>query len=348
MELAKRIAQQGNKISFISTPRNIHRLPKLPESLKPCLHLIEFPLPHIDELPENAENTDDTPQHLVPYLFKAYDALEQPLTKFLEKSTPDWVICDFAPLWLPPLSSMLGIPCIFFCSFAACGSSFGLELIMGKKSMESSEAKLLRAVHKRKEVDQSSKPKELNRFFETLKGAQVIATRSCMEIDGEFVKSLERSSGKLVIPIGLLPPSPEDSNDHNWYTILNWLNKWEKGSVIYVAFGTEVTLSDEEFTEIGMGLDMSGFPFFWTMKNRNTSGGSDESQDWIENESKRGMMWRRWAPQSRILAHKSVGAFFTHCGWSSVIEGLQVGCPLVMLPSNMINGRLQSLWRRRR
>ncbi|XP_027909876.1 putative UDP-rhamnose:rhamnosyltransferase 1 [Vigna unguiculata] len=332
LELAKRIAQKGHKISFISTPRNIHRLPKLPESLKPWLHLIEFPLPHVDKLPENAENTVDTPQHLVPYLFKAYDALEQPLTKFLEKSTPDWVICDFAPHWLPPLSSMLGIPCIFFCSFAACGSSFAVELFMGKKSTESAEAKLLRAVHKRKEVAQSSQPKEVNRFFETLKGAQVFATRSCMEIDGEFVKSLGSSSGKLVIPTGLLPPSPEDSNDHNWYTIVNWLDKWEKGSLIYVAFGTEVTLSDEEFTEIAMGLELSGFPFLWTVKNRNTSSVSDESQDWIENESKRGMMWRRWAPQSRILAHKSVGAFLTHCGWSSVIEGLQVGCPLVMLP----------------
>ncbi|WVZ09233.1 hypothetical protein V8G54_013763 [Vigna mungo] len=34
----------------------------------------------------------------------------------------------------------------------------------------------------------------------------------------------------------------------------------------------------------------------------------------------------------RILAHKSVGGFMTSCGWSSVIESLQVGCPLVMLP----------------
>ncbi|XP_017432234.2 putative UDP-rhamnose:rhamnosyltransferase 1 [Vigna angularis] len=332
LELAKLIAQKGHKISFISTPKNIHRLPKLPENLKPLLHLIEFPLPHVEELPENAENTLDTPPHLVPYLFKAYDGLEEPLTEFLEKSTPDWVICDFAPHWLPPLSSKLGIPCIFFSSFAACASSFGLELFKGKKSMESGEANLLRDAYKRTQVGQSSPPKEVNRFLETLKGAQVFATRSCMEIEGEFVKSLESLSGKLVIPTGLLPASPEDSNDHNWHTILNWLDKWEKGSVIYVAFGTEVKLSDEDFTEIAVGLELSGFPFFWAVKNRNISGGSVESQDWIENESKRGMIWRTWAPQSRILAHKSVGAFLTHCGWNSVIEGLQVGCPLVMLP----------------
>ncbi|KOM50048.1 hypothetical protein LR48_Vigan08g087500 [Vigna angularis] len=332
LELAKLIAQKGHKISFISTPKNINRLPKLPENLKPWLHLIEFPLPHVEELPENAENTLDTPPHLVPYLFKAYDGLEEPLTEFLEKSTPDWVICDFAPHWLPPLSSKLGIPCIFFSCFAACASSFGLELFKGKKSMESAEAKLLHDGYKRTQVGQSYQPKEVNRFFETLKGAQVFATRSCMEIEGEFVKSLESLSGKLVIPIGLLPASPEDSNDHNWYTILNWLDKWEKGSVIYVAFGTEVKLSDEDFTEISVALELSGFPFFWALKNRNTSGGSVESQDWIENESKRGMIWRTWAPQSRILAHKSVGAFLTHCGWNSVIEGLQVGCLLVMLP----------------
>jgi len=41
--------------------------------------------------------------------------------------------------------------------------------------------------------------------------------------------------------------------------------------VVYVAFESEVTLSDEEFIEIAMGLELFGFPFFWALRKQNTS-----------------------------------------------------------------------------
>ncbi|KAK7405065.1 hypothetical protein VNO78_06242 [Psophocarpus tetragonolobus] len=335
LELGKLIAQKGHRVSFVSTPRNIQCLPKLAENLQPCLHLIQLPLPHVENLPENAESTADIPQHLVPYLANAFDALEEPFTKFLQTCTPHWIICDFAPHWLPPISSKLGIPCIFFSTFGACATSFAFNLFVGNINPESPEAKLFYADNRSsqpKELSHSSRPKEVNRFLETLKGAQVFATRSCVEIDGEFLKSLESASGKVVLPVGLLPPSLHFGEDHNWDTVLNWLDKQEKGSVIHIAFGSEVKLSDEDFTEIAMGLELSGFPFFWVLKKQNTTFACSESRDWIENRSKRGIVWTKWAPQLRILAHKSIGGFLTHCGWSSVIESLQVGCPLVFLP----------------
>ncbi|ESW06308.1 hypothetical protein PHAVU_010G036800 [Phaseolus vulgaris] len=329
LELAKLIAQKGHKISFISTPRNIHRLPKVPENLQPLVDLIELPLPRVDKLPENAEATVDIPHHIIPYLKLAFDGLEQPLTKFLERSKPHWIIYDFAPYWLPPISSKLGISCVSFCIFSASGM-YSFSDFFTRKESESPRSKGIPEEHN--ENDESG-VSDMFRVLRTSNGAQVIASRSCMEIEGEPLKLCESIYRKTVIPVGLLPPSlqfSEDSNDENWNTILNWLDKQEKGSVIYVAFGSEVTLSDEDFTEITMGIEMSGFPFFWVLKKQNTS--SVELQDVVVNNSGKGMVWTTWAPQMRILSHKSIGGFLTHCGWSSVIESLQIGCPLVMLP----------------
>ncbi|KAL2554775.1 UDP-glycosyltransferase 91B1 [Forsythia ovata] len=42
-----------------------------------------------------------------------------------------------------------------------------------------------------------------------------------------------------------------------------------------------------------------------------------------------------WAPQARILAHSSVGGFMSHCGWSSVLESIHFGVPVVALPMHL-------------
>lgn len=96
LELSKLMAQEGHRISFISTPRNIDRLPELPPDLRPRIDLVKFPVPKVDGLPENAEATTDLPGEKLPSLKKAFDDLHQPMTRFLETSHPDWIIYDFA------------------------------------------------------------------------------------------------------------------------------------------------------------------------------------------------------------------------------------------------------------
>ena len=39
-----------------------------------------------------------------------------------------------------------------------------------------------------------------------------------------------------------------------------------------------------------------------------------------------------WTPQLEVLAHSSVGVFVTHCGWSSLMESIACGVPMICRP----------------
>ncbi|KAI8540891.1 hypothetical protein RHMOL_Rhmol08G0020500 [Rhododendron molle] len=114
-----------------------------------------------------------------------------------------------------------------------------------------------------------------------------------------------------------------------WSEIENWLEKQEKGSVVYIAFGSEAELSQDELTEISLGLELSKLPFFWVLRKR----GPNELPDgFLERVKGRGVVWTSWAPQPRILSHNSVGGFLTHAGWGSIVDGIQFGRGLIVLP----------------
>ncbi|KAJ0035466.1 hypothetical protein Pint_26428 [Pistacia integerrima] len=60
---------------------------------------------------------------------------------------------------------------------------------------------------------------------------------------------------KPVIPVGQLPTTADDAREETdtWRWIKEWLDKQEKGSIVYVAFGSEAQPSQDELTEIAFG-----------------------------------------------------------------------------------------------
>ncbi|KAK2977860.1 hypothetical protein RJ640_003911 [Escallonia rubra] len=360
LELAKLIAQKGHKISFISTPRNIDRLPKLHPNLKPFITFVKLPLPHVQNLPENAEATIDLPYDMVQYLKIAYDLMQDSMAKFLENSTPDWLFYDFAPYWLGPIAAKLNIHTAFFSIMtAACLGFLGPTSLLkgeGDDQRKPEEYTLapdwvpfpttvkFRLYEVMRIVDSitgnESDVTDMYRFGAGIEGCDVLALRSCSEFEPEWLRVLELLHGKPVIPVGQLPPAPYDDGDGDgdkegaWTGMEEWLGKQAKGSVIYVAFGSEAKPTQDELTEIALGLELSGLPFFWVLRTKRGTSDTEliELPDGFEKRmEQRGVVCTSWAPQLKILSHDSVGGFLTHSGWSSVVEAVVLERALILL-----------------
>ncbi|KAK6248722.1 hypothetical protein QUC31_020287 [Theobroma cacao] len=354
LQVSKFLAQKGHKIYYISTPKNISRLPKLPPDLCSNISFIQLPLPHVYGLPPGAESTSDLPIHQVPYLKKAYDKLETQLTEFLKKSSQvKWIIHDFAPYWLPPVATQRGINLVFISILSASSIAFfgpPSELLSGRRQRPEDFTmapvwldypnnlafKLHEMVGHQECMDSVS---DFERVGTLLLSCKIVALRSCYEVEADALRVLSKIHQKPIIPLGLLPPSlpsNEDKENENWEAMKTWLDTRRDKSVFYVALGSEVSLSQEFMHELAFGIEKSGLPFIWAVRNRPFVEGQ-LVQDILpsgfeERVSGRGLVLRGWAPQLRVLAHSSVGGFLTHCGWSSVIEALGFGLPLILFP----------------
>jgi len=132
-------------------------------------------------------------------------------------------------------------------------------------------------------------------------------------------------------------PRDTDSGANLWKTIncTDWLNRKEPARVVYVSFGSLAVLSKEQTHEIALGLKASGYPFIWVIRPSSSKGEihNDENlpEGFLEETSDQGLIVP-WCPQLEVLSHVSVGAFMTHCGWNSTLEGLSSGVPMLAVP----------------
>uniref|UniRef100_A0A0D9XRT2 Glycosyltransferase n=1 Tax=Leersia perrieri TaxID=77586 RepID=A0A0D9XRT2_9ORYZ len=150
--------------------------------------------------------------------------------------------------------------------------------------------------------------------------------------------ALEPEALASVLPaIELIPVGPmvTDSTDHSSGDLfdhdddaiyMSYLDAQRDASVVYVAFGSLAVLSARQIDEIRRCLDSTGRPFLWVVRRDNRRCDDDAC-----NAPKCGMVVE-WCRQERVLGHRAVGCFVTHCGWNSTLEAVASGVPVVMAP----------------
>lgn len=143
-------------------------------------------------------------------------------------------------------------------------------------------------------------------------------------------------------PVSVSNKDPKDKAERgnkaaiDEHKCMEWLDSQERGSVVYAALGSLCNLIAAQIIELGLALEASKRPFIWTI--RQTKATEKELDKWLSQSGfehrikERGLVIRGWAPQVLILSHGAIGAFVTHCGWNSTIEGISAGVPMVAWP----------------
>ncbi|XP_062218024.1 gallate 1-beta-glucosyltransferase 84A24-like [Phragmites australis] len=132
------------------------------------------------------------------------------------------------------------------------------------------------------------------------------------------------------LPVVSIGPLFETENDAGHDECTAWLDAQTTRSVVFVAFGSVLKLSRDEMADLSEGLADTGRPFLWVVR--------DDSRDLLPDNAlaaatSGGGRVVSWCKQRRVLSHRAVGCFVTHCGWNSTTEALVAGVPVVAYPA---------------
>ncbi|CAN0923461.1 UDP-glycosyltransferase 79B6 [Linum grandiflorum] len=351
LHLANQLASRGHRVSFLIPRRTQSRFAKL--NRHP--HLITFhpiTVPHVDGLPPGAETTRDAPHLFGRFLFTAFDRTEDQVRSILTEVKPGLVMYDLAH-WIPSLGLQLGFKKVAF--VIAAPVSTALRIVPSVKMVKGmTDAELMRTPPGYPSSVVVPRPDEIATagflvedfggsavpFYERLaaanSGSDAIAFQTCRELEGPFCDYVGQQYGKPILLTGPILPkddgeTPVTAEDEK---LLSWLGKFEEGSVVYCAFGSEIMLAKNQFQEVLKGFELCGQPFLVALMPPAGSSTVEEAfpEGFEERVRGRGWVTGGWVPQRRILDHASVGCFVSHCGFGSMWEGLLSKCQLVMVP----------------
>ncbi|XP_052176172.1 UDP-glycosyltransferase 89B2-like [Diospyros lotus] len=363
LHLTHQLASRGFTISILVTPKNLPLLNPLLSKHPSLVHPLVLPFPPHPALPAGVENVKDLPPTAFPALMHSMHQLYTPILHWFRShsSPPTFIISDMFLWWTQKLADDLSIRRFMFSSsgFMAMDIIYSLrrhppkgggpddpDHLIAISEVPSSpvypwwQLQFLYSTGSYVEGDPVSEFLKHGVLANNSSWGMIFNSFSGLE--RVYLEHLKEQVGHdRVWAVGpLLPPvAPLASNikksDGLDYTdaddILSWLDKCEDQSVVYVCFGTQSVLNPNQMAAIASGLEESGAKFIWRVKEMNVGMVPQGFEDRVAG-SGRGLIAKGWAPQTMILRHRAVGAFLTHCGWNSVLEGIMGGVPMLAWP----------------
>lgn len=355
--LAKALAERGVTVTFatrqeyILSIKSIQSVEKLQK--KKCLNLVGV----ADH--EDSSNLFEK----VKRMKLAFQPYFQELLNNQRKGLPGptCIMADRFLLWTKDIAEELEIPrYVFFsnCALEARLRQAGHELqAKGKLRIVDGKAQGLEELVKVPGFEfmrvkdlpwfMWAHPEEYLAVGESLLGAEGVILNTFSELEDSVIRSFQNAwlgDPEVKVPkvfcVGPLSTAtscedfsivdaPNDTGKH----CLNWLDNRSPASVLYICFGTVFRLDAKQAQELALALENSQQSFLWVvpLSERNTL------QDYLpadyeERLSGRAMIVTGWVPQAQLLAHKAIFGFLSHCGWSSTLESISAGVPILAWP----------------
>ncbi|XP_074370830.1 UDP-glycosyltransferase 89B2-like [Apium graveolens] len=364
LDLTHQLALRNLIITIVVTPNNLHYLNPL-LIRHPSIQPLVLPFPAAAAaaaLPAGIENIRDLPFGSSRLFTMVLADLYDPIVNWFQNhpSPPVAVVSDIFLGWTNMLANELKISRYVFSPSGALALSivYNLWQYMPKRNDVTDKNEVIKFL----EVPNSPSfpwwkispvfrnyvagDPQYEVFKDSFQGnisSWGLVINSLSELELVYLDYLKEFLGHdRVWEVGpLLPPKEEQVkrgglSENLAAEMESWLDQFEDSSVVYVCFGSQAVLRNKQMEMVALGLEKSGIRFLWSYKDPTEEELLENYGTmplWLKDRvEQRGYIVKGWVPQVSILSHRGIGAFFTHCGWNSVLESITAGVPMLTWP----------------
>ncbi|GJZ24252.1 UDP-glycosyltransferase 89B2 [Tanacetum coccineum] len=360
LDLTHELATRGLVITILVTPKNVPSLTNILSAHPNTITTLVLPLPSHPAIPSGVENTKDLPGDGFKAMMVALGDLYNPVLDWFHNhpNPPVAIVSDMFLGWTYDLASQLGIRHYTFSVTGAFSLSviFSLWRYQPKRRDQENENEVILflkipnspeypwwklSIIYRSYVQGDPASEFLKDGLCNNMASWGIIVNSFTELEQVYVDHLKEEVGHdRVFAVGPILPTGNKTTERGGSSasnnVLSWLDTCEANTVVYICFGSQAVLTNQQMEVVATGLEKSHVRFIWAVKEPtigHVAGKYSKTPDGFEERvAGRGLVLRGWAPQVAILGHDSVGVFLTHCGWNSIMEGVEAEVIMLTWP----------------